>query len=114
MTDIQKGKLYILTRNNKNQVVHIDRKYDNNSKKNLVLLILCLKRNPVIKYIIPTIFSYLKKWIYKPTLYEYHYGLYSFHEGYCYSKDLRKLNEKETKLKTEGRFIELPNELLQY
>ena len=112
MSDIQKGRLYILTRNNRNQVVHIDQKHDNNSKKNLFFLILSLKRITQMKNIIPTIFSYLKKWVYHPPLYEYHYGIYSFHEGYCYSSKLRRLNEHETKLKKEGRFIELPNEML--
>ena len=43
MSDIQKGRLYILTRNNRNQVVHIDQKHDNNSKKVLYFLILNLK-----------------------------------------------------------------------
>ena len=114
MCDIQKGKLYILKRNNKNQVVHIDGKHDNNSKKVLYFLILNLKRIPQIKNIIPTIFSYLKKWTYYPPLYEYHYGIFSFHEGYCYSTNLRKLTEQESKLKLEGKYIELPNEMLQY
>lgn len=112
MFTIQKGKLYILKRNNKEQLVHIDATYQNNSKDTLFLLILCLKTNTEIKNIISDIFLYLKKYIYKPTLYEYHYGIWGFHEGFCYSKNLRKLTNEEQKLKKENRDFELPNQMI--
>jgi hypothetical protein len=112
MSEFKKGKMYILERNNKNQVVHIDATYQNNSKDTLFLLILCLKTNQEIKNIISDIFLYLKKYIYKPTLYEYHYGIWGFHEGFCYSKNLRVLNKFENKLKKENRYFELPNDLI--
>ena len=54
--------------------------------------------------------DHIISYIYTPTLYEYHYGLFGYHEGFCKAKNLRELTPEENKLKNEGRYMELPQQ----
>jgi hypothetical protein len=114
MSKFEKGHTYILNKKKKDkelsQIVHIDSILPNKSVKvinNLHIIIPKLSQ----KYYLPTeIWDYIISYIYAPTLYEYHYGLFGFHEGFCKEKNLRELTPEENKLKNEGMYMKLPHQ----
>mgnify|MGYP001469578739 CR=1 FL=1 len=108
------GNFYILSKRKKtreiSQIVHIDSIVPNKSIKAINTLNIIIPKLSQKYYLPPEMWDHIISYIYTPTLYEYHYGLFGYHEGFCKAKNLRELNPEENKLKNEGRYMELPHQ----
>jgi hypothetical protein len=71
------------------------------------------KRNKEVKQLVKIDNSVIvkkknnKKWL----LYEYHYGMWSYHEGFCNVNNILELTHEEQNLLKNNDYLKLPQEL---
>ena len=115
MVKAENGKQYIVTKTRngtrKSQIVTIDYIFrpDYNQFKHLLYSINRLagyERNPLP----PEIWDLIFRHFYAPEQYQYHYGLFGYHDGFCNETQIRELNSNEKLLVLQHRITSLPNE----